>query len=246
MSELVFTGLVVKIENIENEFSDLARRLFSQLKSKKISIEELKEWIIFLPRSINVHVFPWWKSLMKSIHSKCTLENLFAILNMKVWNILDFSLLAHFIKMCKSAELDERMKIYITNLEKFKEETLVRDFIECWEGHSRDFPEYAQLEAKFEKENLTLADLDAFRKLLTKECIPSMLNYSSWIYYKHFKPGCCKVTWMLPAQLAMLVKRNIPTMCEILESFQVLQVVVAGTTVYTPHKLSYKGITLLL
>ena len=238
------TGLSDKITSIENKFSDLAGSLLCHLKSSNICVEKLTSWISTLPRSINVYVFPLWESLKEKISSSYTLDSLFAILNMEIWNILDFKLLEYFIKKAGADGLAERMKKYISELEKFKKETLVIDFIECWEGHNRDFPEYDELTIKFDKQSLTLTKLDKFRKTLVRKCIPSMLNYSGWIYYKHFKSGCFEVTWMLPVQLAMLVKRNIPTMCKVLESFKVQQVVVAGTSVYNPHKFSYRGIKL--
>ena len=241
---MVSTGLPDKIKSIEDKFSDLAGSLLSHLKSRKICVEKLTSWISTLPRSVNVYVFPLSENLKEKISSSYTLDSLFAILNMEIWNILDFRLLEYFIKKSGADELAEGMKKYISELEKFKKEILVIDFIECWEGHNRTFPEYDELTIKFNKQSLTLAKLDKFHRTLVRKCIPSMLNYSGWICYKHFKSACFEVTWMLPIQLAMLVKRNIPTMCKVLESFKVQQVAVAGTSVYNPHKYFYKGIKL--
>jgi len=216
---------------LEEEFSDLAESLLSSMKKNNFSTENLTLWISTLPRSINVYVFPLWQSISKKLSGSYSLDGLFSILNMEVWNILDYNLLEHFIKKSRSHELSVGIKKYISELEEFKKETLVSDFIKCWEGHSRDFPDYDELKIKFDEQHLTLATLDKFRKTLVKKCIPSLLEYSGWIYYKHFRSGCFEVTWTLPMQLADRVKRNVMVMYEVLKAFKVRKVIVAGTSI---------------
>ena len=187
----------------------MAENLLCHMKRNDVDLNTVTTWISTLPRYVNVYVSQLWKNI-KDKHKYTDLNELFETLNMKIWNILDYNLLEYFIKKSKAHELGEKIKKYISELEKFKEATVVSEFIESWEGHNQDYPDFDKLYVKYKKHILTLADLDTFRKKVVQECIPSMLNYSLWIY-------------------------------EVLERYKVLQVVIAGASVY-PCKFSSKGL----
>ena len=220
---------------LELRFSDLAESLLSHLKNFGICVGKLTSLISLLPRSINVYVFPMWQKICKRINSDETLDNLFAILNMEIWNILDYNLLEYFIKRYGNRDLKRRMNGYISKLVRFKKDTLVMEFIECWDGHNRDIPDYEEVKVKFDKGSLTLADLDVFRKKLMRKCFPSLLNFAGWMYYKHFEEGCFLVSLLLPEQLAMLLKEHINSICMLLKEYQVKEVILREMVIYNSH-----------
>ena len=238
----VFKGLPEKIESFEEKLSDMAYILSTHMKGKNISTEKLKSWMSTLPLSVNIYVFHLWESIDDEIKSSTNFDTIFAALNMKIWNILDYDLFEYLIKKSEAHELKTIMNKYKCDIEEFKKKTLVSNFVKSWKGRSRKFPNFDELEVKYEEQSLTLADLDTFRQEVFEECIPSMAQYSSWVYKTYFKSGCFEVTWMLPKQLSVLVKRNITTMYEVLERYKVLQVVVAGVSVYNPCKFYLKGL----
>ncbi len=229
------------IDTLETNFFDLAEGLLEHLKSSNFQVSKLTSCISLLPRSINIYVFPMWKKICKKLSDDETLNSLFTILNMEVWNILDYKLLEHFIKRCGNRKLKREMRSYVAELEKFKKQTLVVDFIECWEGHNREIPDYDEVKVKFDKHCLTLANLDAFRKTLTRKCIPSLLDYAGWIYYKHFKEGCFVVSWLFPSQLVVLLHHYIGCMHVVLVKYRVVEVVLGGVSVYDESKSSQRG-----
>jgi len=90
------------------------------------------------------------------------LDHLFTYLNDTVWSILDHYLLKYFIKELGSEEIKGNMAKYISKLEIFKRNTLVADFICCWEEAQveRDVPDFEKITIKYEEGKTTLADLD--------------------------------------------------------------------------------------
>ena len=196
---------------------------------------KLTSIIANLPRSIFIYVFPMWEKVCRKINGEDTLVSLFTILNMEIWNILDYILLEHFILKSGNLLLQSKMNDYIVELDIFKKETLVVQFIDCWEGHNRDIPTYEGVTFTFKKHTLTLAKLDAFRKKLRMKCFPSLSDFSGWIYYKYFKLGCIEVCWMFPEQLALLLREQINSLFDVLEEYQVTHVILRETTIYSSH-----------
>ena len=236
--ESTLISLSDKIDDLESKFLDLAQRLLAHLKNNNFHVERLTSCISLLPCSINIYVFPMWKKICKKVADDETLDSLFTILNMEVWNILDYKLLEHFIKKCGNKKLKNELDKYVSGLKKFKKGTLVTDFVECWGSHNREIPECDEIKVKFDKRSLTLAQLDAFRKTLARKCIPSLLDYAGWICYKHFQGGCFVVSWALPSQLVPLFKYHIECMQRVLVDYEVKEVVLGGIVVYDHCKRS--------
>ena len=179
--------------DLEVNFSNLAQSLLLLLKKNNIKVETLTFIIANLPRSINVYVFPKWQKICKNISSNETLDTLFTILNMEIWNILDYKLLEYFIARWGNQHMKRRMNDYILELDSFKKNTLVVQFIECWEGHIHNIHNYEEPEVKFNMDIsiLTVADLDVLRKKLMGKTFPSLSDFAVWIYYKHSETTTC-------------------------------------------------------
>ena len=219
---------------MEGTFSELALKLLSDLKTKGTRVEELTSTISTLPLSINKYVYAMWNDVCRSIGNNESLDSLFTVLNMEVWNILDYHLLEYFIEKHGDLQLRKKMKAYVSELESFKGNVLVADFIECWGGPpNRDIPDYEKLSVKFDFDthNLTLAKVDGFRKKLFKKFFPSLLNYAGWIFYKYFKTGSFVVAWLLSKEMALIIKNNISDMADIIQEYKITQVCINGTPI---------------
>ena len=83
---------------------------------------------------------------------------------------MDYNLLEYFILKYGNPLLKSTMNDCFVELDIFKKETLVVQFIDCWEGHNRDIPTYEGIMVKFKKHTSTLAKLDAFHKKLMTMC----------------------------------------------------------------------------
>ena len=225
------SSLKEEIADLEHKFLDLARSLLLQLKSNHIRVEKLTSFISILPHSISMYIYPMWKKICKKKQYE-TLDSLFTVLNEKIWNILDYHLLEHFINECGNHNLKRSMKRYILELKKFKKGTLVIPFIECWEGHDRDIPDYKELKVKFDNNELTLADLDHVWKKLQKKIFPSLLRYAELQYHKLMEEGCCIISWLLPDQLAQLLKEHIRRIHVLLKEYHVIHVMIGEVYIY--------------
>ena len=232
------SSLEEEIADLEHTFLDLARSLLLQLKSNNIRVEKLTTCISCLPHSINMYIYPMWKKICKKKQYE-TLDSLFTVLNRKIWNILDYHLLEHFINECGNRDLKRSVKRYILELKIFKKRTFVIPFIKCWEGHDRDIPNYKELKVKFDKNDLTLADLDKFSKRLRKKTFPSLLKYAGIMYHKLMEKGCCIVSWLLPDQLAQLLKEHIRRVPVLLKEYDVIHVMIGEVYIYnSPYSLA--------
>ncbi len=243
-TEKIYRGFLANINatELEHKFSSLVENLLTHLKNSNVGIDELTGRMSSLPRSINIYVYPMWVKVTRKVSTHKTLDNLFTILNMEVWNILDYSLVEHLISTYDNKELKEDMRAYISELNNFKSNTLVVDFIRCWEGHNRSISDLEEVKFKFEKDKLTLEHLDNFRKSLSRQCFPSLLDLAGWIYYKNFNTGCFVVTWLLPIQLAILLKHHMRCTHAVLAYYGVVEVVIGNRIVYDHHHISQRGI----
>ena len=226
-----YSSLEEEIADLEHKFLDLARSLLLQLKSNNMRVEKLTACISLLPHSIKKFTNPMWKKICKKKQIE-TLDCLFTVLNEKIWNILDYHLLEYFINECGNHDLKRRMKRYILELKNFKKKTLVIPFIKCWEGHDRDIPDYKELKVKFDDNNLSLADLDQVWKRLREKTFPSLLKYAGIMYHKLMEEGCCIVSWLLPDQLAQLLKEHIRRVHVLLKEYHVIQVMIGEVYIY--------------
>ena len=70
-----------------------------------MKVENLTTYISVLPYSVNLYVYPMWKKIRRKIKPNDNLENLFAVLNGEIWNIVNYQLLEYFIKKCGTQKL---------------------------------------------------------------------------------------------------------------------------------------------
>ena len=231
------TSLAAAIDYFENEFSELAMKLLWHLKKNNMKVEVLLTYTVVLPFSSYIYVYPIYKQICRKIKPNDTLESLFAVLNGEIWNILDYHLLECYIKKFGTQNLKQRMIQYIYDLNEFKKSTSVSHFMKCWEVFT-DIPDYEEMKVKFNNNQMTLADLDEFRKRLKKKSFPYILQ-EWWSYHRGFEEGCFVVCWLLPDQLKLLLKENIPYLHNLFMEYKVVEVILGDVSVYDcQHTLS--------
>ena len=205
-------------------------QLLWHLKNNNTKVENLTTHISVLPYSVNKYVYPMWENIRRKIIPNDNLENLFAVLNGEIWNILNYHLLEYFIKKCGTRRLQQRMIQYIYNLNDFKKNTLVSHFMKCWEVYI-DIPDFEEMKVKFRNNQMKLADLDEFRKKVKHKSFPHILE-GWWSSYKGFKKGCFVVCWLLPDQLGLLLKKNIQYLHKLFMEYNVIEVILGEVSIY--------------
>ena len=227
----------------EKEFSKLAKTFLWHLKDKNTKVEDLTTCIAVLPKSVNVYVYPMWEKICWRINPNDTLESLFTILNGEIWNILNYKLLEYLIQECGTQELEQSMIQYIYNLNEFKNTTLVSNFMEYWEDYI-DIPDHEEMKVKINNNQMTLADLDEFRKKVREKCFPYILE-DWWSYQKHFEKGCFVACWLLPDRLELVLKENVQYLHKLFMEYKVVEVILDDVSVYDCQHTSGKYILIL-
>ena len=211
--------LRANIEALEDEFFNLAEQLHLKMLHK--SVDDVKCSIINLPSYVNKFIHKLWNDIEASYSIK-TVNDLFTILNTKVWSFLDYYLLEQLIRKFGDDALKERMKSYICRIQNFKETTLVVDFIKCWGGHKREIPGYVKLEVKCARRDMTIAELEHFREEIRVDYFRSLVSEcASCMYYNEFREGCFVVSWLIPSELADILKSNSQSTRDSFKDFEV-------------------------
>ena len=220
--------------NLDDEFTELSLSLLTHLENTNVTVKQLKGRISLLPGYISVCISPLWIKLRKKVEEfGDTMIDLFTAMHMQLWNFLDYYLLEHLIKKYGNENLKERMCEYLVKINCFKKNTLVIPFIESWRGHKHDIPEYIDLEVKFDLSDITLADLDRFRKKMKHECLPFLLDYASGMFYRYFNKGCVQVSWFLLERFSQLLRKNIEALHNLFEEYHVCLVKLKGDSIYS-------------
>ena len=203
------------------------------LNNTKISVEDIKCHISLPAGYINDCISPLWEDINKKIDVNHTLKDLFKALHMKLWNFLDYDLLESLIKAYGSIYLKIRMQNYVAEMEDFKQNTLLIQFFKCWRRYNGDIPAYINMDVKFEREDLTLADVDQFRKGLKCDHLPFLIEYASWIFHRDFEMGCIQVSWFIPELLSPSLRKNIDVLRTLFKEYGVCLVKLKEDTIYS-------------
>ena len=200
-----------------------------------MTVEQVKKRISIPPEKVWVLISPLWNKLQKKkVEVSDTVTKLFEAMHMELWNFLDYYLLEHLIKKFGSVNLNKIMHEYVDKIEIFKKKTFVVPFFECWDGHKPDIPDdYVDLNVKFNLNNITLADLDKFRRKMEYTCLPFLLDYASGMNYRYLKKGCVQVSWFLPERFSQMFRKNINTLHSLFEEYHVCQVNLRGDSIYS-------------
>ena len=223
--------LCSEIEKLDGDFTNLQVALLTELKAKKESVEYLTTLISCLGGDGKDYVYRSWKKIVKNSFEN--LNDLFADLNVTVWNILDHYLLDYFVKVFGSQELKQRMENYKSVLKIFKKKTLVSDFIGCWKEaqKKRIILDSEELTVKYDKPTMTLADVDEFREKFAAKCFPSIIDYAAIINLGRFQTGCFIITYHVPEELVSKIISNMDSY-QLFKDFNVLHIFNGSNKIY--------------
>ena len=170
------------------------------LKSPDIS--DFRTEITLLPQAIKVEVQQSVKESLPDIYSAKTIEEIFGVLNLQVWNFLNYGLLQHLVNIYGLDETKEAMKKYASSVESFRKETSLKAFREAYPvGMCPTFP--ADLRQKLRKltfkhgnlsDATSLDVIENFRKELCREfSLPDLI-----VILADLKKGSITSVWLVP------------------------------------------------
>ena len=202
-------------------------------KDAKISMDDLQIDVTLLPEDIKRNHSTFIAENIKKLNEVADVKELFLLLN-AYWDYFNYTLLEVLVNEHGSAELQLKMKAYISDLQQFWRETAVDDFLtscgnRCW--LQRVPKEFAEIKYVIDKPvtELTLYDVEQYR-----------LQFSQNLQLREFvlilrklERSSLEITWLLDVGLVPQLKRVVwSDLRKFLEGTHVKQVVVDGESVY--------------
>ena len=192
-----------RIATLENQFSDLHRRLQLELtEGDGILADDFFQALKMLPMAFRreyqgkIHAMSPTAKLRGTTRVTADIFLYYSPL----FTFIDYALLKHLISKFGGDTLKEDMAAYVTEVELFKKETTVAEVMDIWPGNTEIRLNYTKLRAKFEGDprTYTLEKLDKFRR---RFC--SQLRLSDFIFWLiSMEPArSFFVTWYIPTTI---------------------------------------------
>ena len=191
---------------LNDEFSYLTKTVQTLMKDKNVS--EIKRAFTSGPRYCNKFLLKWFNAVNGNESQRPGKP--FSFFNAEIWIFLNYYFLRLLINAFGDPALKSRMEAFVSNVESFKEMTLVEDFGKCWLGQNVSVPGYVKLEVKFGIRDLTIQEIEIFREELRLNFFSSLFtNSASCMFYHGFGEEGSVVSWLIPSELAEILKSNV-------------------------------------
>ena len=232
-TSLTGVDIAKRIDTLQKQFRCLHRRLLSELKERRVSVDGVLEELTLLPIECCKEYESLIQQKLPALEKSTRITTLFNRLN-PLFTFIDYGLLQHLISNLGSTELKEDMISYINEVQEFMRETTVGDVIDHWPGDEEAHANYSKLRAKFKDDpkTYTLERLNSFRR---RFC--SRVRLSEFIFgLISLEPSeSFFVTWLIPSVVVPELTKSI---CQIEHSFyeleHILSITVDQEQVYPP------------
>ena len=186
-------------DNLKTEFAEITTDIYRYLVSKDIPLSPFR---VYLTTGLGLKLgsgsteIANWEEMMKELSQNQGLD------------FLNFKLLKHLIKKCFEDENDKcdfekRLKEHSTEVEKYKRETLVVDYLDVHSTFVKD-EDVGLLKAKFtgDMKRMTLAQLSEHCAHFASEFSinPTLLKLIT------VNPGCIIIYWQVPESICSHIK----------------------------------------
>ena len=167
------------------------------------------------------------------------IPELFGTMNFH-WNYLSPPPLDELVNSFDLCKVQRKMKIYMSNLRKFREKTPLRLFCQTLQRRKIMLsPEFTKMVAEFDwPKTVTLEVVEEFRQeyvshYYLRECAMMLAEAIR---------GCFIITWFVPSSAAEKLKQKLPR--EILEKYSTIKLEIAGDCIYRSRKFQVVSITI--
>ena len=223
-----------RVHQFEERFRLLVENTLKELgMSGKIPVQVLKFDVTLLPNDIKRNHATYITQHIKELKEVEDVTEFFLLLN-AYWDHFNYTLLEVLVKKHGSAELQERMKAYISDVQRFWRETTVDNFLtscgnRCW--LQRVPKEFTEIKCIIDKPvtELTLYDVEQYRLQFSQN-----LQLREFVLILHkLDRSSLEITWLLDVGLVPQLKRVVwSDLRKFLEGTHVKQVVVDGESAY--------------
>ena len=196
------------VEELEDEFSDMADRTLDIITDKEVTGQLFKKRLINLTvRNKEQHKDFLDANIFSGASTESTVEDMWCKLS-EYSNFLNYSLIEHMIKKFGDWDLLETMKAYKRKLEIFRSKTRLCDFVIIFKGITKC--KEVLMKVKFDKnwETCTLQDMEEWKESLTQK----LLLPSFTVNPKDISTGCVSITWAIPAMFTPSLVEKLKTL----------------------------------
>ena len=201
------------IEELEDQFSDLADRTLDIIKVRGITVQDFKDHFI----NLNVRNREQHKEFLDvAIFSDTTAESVKDVWRKlsDYWDFLNYTLLEHVIKKFGNGNLVAAMRAYKKKLEIFRRKTRLCDFAELYKDIKKGLAQKEMLMkfvvVKLDKDwqDCSLQDMEDW-----KECLTHTLLLESFItILRDISSGSVSITWAIPAMFTTSLVEKLETL----------------------------------
>ena len=194
------------LRELEDRFNDLL--VMAQRVLEKVPIGELHVRLSAFCVNTEDNI-PFFDRHMLEVITKSKVAEIVSLMTrMKVWDPINYRVLTSLVRKYTQGDDDsnicDHFEQYSVQTEKFKKETLLRDYMAI-KGRGNIFPHgCTTITVKFERKysNYTLAALAEDEAFLAGE----FLLHQMILRFKESHYGCISVTWFIPACAVPLLK----------------------------------------
>ena len=213
---------------MDRKFSALLPIVHNKLQEIGVSPDTLRIYLTSLSVS-RKESMPRFGEYMAEIFTETEHSQIFGILSrIGAWSMLNFSLLVDVTEEYGDDELKTQVSEYKAEVEIFKRETKLQDFLPIWAGRSSygSLPNSEALIAKLQGKwgDCSLADVAEVEGCLADE----FLLEHQVFHFSNGEPGCVCLMWLIPKSAATLIKQAILKSRVYLKETKICELMVVG------------------
>ena len=209
------------------------------VKEKRVTVDEFRTTITLFPSSMKNQEEQrlYIGKHLSEINNAQSIEELFSLLNLYVWDYLSYQLLQCIVRDYGDDGINRMMQQYVIALDEFKKETTLQDFLSV--QAKKRCPQISDTlreelkEVNFKHCRLTLEsslyDIDQFRLELA-ECF-SLPDFA--VITAGIKPGCVTTVWLMSLPAVSVIQERIQRGdIEFLLKHDIVELRIDGRTFY--------------
>ena len=166
-----------KIAKLEKEYVEIESLVLETIGEENVPVKKMLQWVQVLPMVLKAQFSELLQTQAKAMSTASNTDELFFILS-QYWNSLHPSLLEHLVKKLQNAILKDRMSCYMKELQTFRSNTTLSEFVDKWVGRVPPGLDEFIMELGDEWKTRTMHDLEQFRIQLSRQkCFSGQMPY---------------------------------------------------------------------
>ena len=227
------TPVIASLRRRTRELEDRYAQLVACAPGKLTApLSTVRLYLNGLSTSLKENV-PFYGDQMIEIINETTFDEVFNLLTrIGSWDFLNFYILERLAKTFGNKELVGEIEQYGKEIETFKKEAKLTDFLRVWSGRSSHgtLPNRKRVIVKLQAKwpDYTLADVADVEKYLAGEFLLEQFIFK----FSDAERGCVTIMWLVPASVIPLMKAAAKELENKLSQTDIQELSIDGTSVF--------------